>query len=168
MHRTGYIGLGSNLGDRWSCLRDGLSRMRERDLEIVACSSVWESEPLGCSSPLWFLNMVARVRTGRQPLELLELLLATEEDAGRRRGVPNAPRTLDLDLLLLDDLQWQDDRLCLPHPRMWERRFVLEPLGEIGPDLRDPATGSTVAEACRRLRDRGGIVRRLGPIELAV
>ena len=56
MRRTGYIGLGSNLGDRWSCLRDGLSRMRERDLEIVACSSVWESEPLGCSSPLWFLT----------------------------------------------------------------------------------------------------------------
>jgi 2-amino-4-hydroxy-6-hydroxymethyldihydropteridine diphosphokinase len=111
--------------------------------------------------------MAVRVRTDKQPLELLDLLLDIEHLAGRVHGAPNAPRGLDLDLLMLDDLEWRDSRLRLPHPRMWERRFVLEPLAEIGPELRDPATGATVAEVRQRIRGRS-IVRRLGRLELAV
>ena len=163
----GYIGLGSNLGDRWGGLRAALAAMQDRDLELLDRSSVWETEPVDCSVPLWFLNMVVRVRTDKQPLELLDLLLDIEHLAGRVHGAPNAPRGLDLDLLMLDDLEWRDSRLRLPHPRMWERRFVLEPLAEIGPELRDPATGATVAEVRQRIRGRS-IVRRLGPLELAV
>lgn len=167
LERTGYIGLGSNLGDRRRFLKQGIARIGRHPLKIVGCSAVWESEPVGCSSPLWFLNMVVGVRTRLSPPELLERLLQVEREAGRRRAGVNAPRTLDLDLLLLGDLRWQDDRLCLPHPRMWGRRFVLEPLGEIAPDVRDPVSGSTVAEARERVRGQGA-VRRIGPIELAV
>ena len=163
----GYIGLGTNLGDRWAQLRAGLAAMQDRDLQLVDQSSVWETEPVDCSAPLWFLNMAVRVRTDKQPLELLDLLLDIEHCAGRVRGAPNAPRVLDLDLLMLDDLQWRDSRLHLPHPRMWERLFVLEPLGEIGPDLRDPASGVSVAEARDRIRGRE-LLRRLGRLELAV
>ncbi len=163
----GYIGLGTNLGDRWDRLRAGLAEMENRGLELVDRSSVWETEPVHCPAPLWFLNMAVRVRTAAPPLELLDLLLEIERGAGRVRGAPNAPRTLDLDLLLLDDLQWRDSRLCLPHPRMWQRRFVLEPLREIGPDLRDPVSGVSVARACELVRG-GAVVRRLGPLELAV
>ena len=163
----GYIALGTNFGDRWGQLRAGLAQMQNRGLELVDRSSVWETEPVDCPAPLWFLNMAVRVRTEASPLELLDLLLDIERGAGRVRVVPNAPRALDLDLLMLDDLQWRDSRLCLPHPRMWERGFVLEPLGEIGPDLRDPATGMTVARARERVRGRR-VVRRLGCLELAV
>ena len=163
----GYIGLGSNLGDRWGELRNGLTAMHDRGLELLDRSSVWETEPVDCPASLWFLNMAVRVRTDKQPLELLDLLLDIERSQGRVRGAPNVPRGLDLDLLMLDDLEWRDSRLRLPHPRMWERRFVLEPLAEIGPDLCDPATGTTVAEGRRRIRGRN-IVRRLGRLELAV
>jgi 2-amino-4-hydroxy-6-hydroxymethyldihydropteridine diphosphokinase len=166
-HRFGYIALGTNLGDRVGRLRAGLAALADRGLEVVDQSSVWETEPVDCPDSCWFLNMAVRVRTQASPLELLDLLLDAERCCGRVRGVRNAPRELDLDLLLLDDLQWRDSRLCLPHPRMWDRRFVLEPLGEIGPDLCDPASGITVARALERLRSRD-LVRRLGPLELAV
>ena len=135
--------------------------MRRAGLELVSGSSVWESEPVDCPSLRGFLNMAVRVRTERQPLELLDLLLSIERSAGRTRGARNAPRTLDLDLLMLGDLQWSDDRLRLPHPRMWERRFVLEPLCEIAPDLRNPETGTRVSESRERIVDRA-VVRRIG------
>ncbi len=157
----GYIGLGTNLGARRAHLRAGVEGLRRAGLELVSGSSVWESEPVDCPSPRWFLNMAVRVRTERQPLELLDLLLSIERSAGRTRGARNAPRTLDLDLLMLGDLQWSDDRLRLPHPRMWERRFVLEPLCEIAPDLRNPETGTRVSESRERIVDRT-VVRRIG------
>jgi 2-amino-4-hydroxy-6-hydroxymethyldihydropteridine diphosphokinase len=159
-----YIGLGTNLGNRWANLRAGVLGLRREGLEVLELSSVWESEPVGTRSPLWFLNMAARARTTLGPRALLDLLLAVERAAGRRRGEPNAPRTLDLDLLMLDALCWSDERLELPHPRMWQRRFVLEPLGEIAPELCDPATGRSVEER-RRSASAGGTVYRVGRLE---
>jgi len=161
-----YLGLGSNLGDRPAWLRGGVEGLRAAGCELTAASSVWESEPVDSPEPLWFLNMAVAVRTGLQPLELLDVLLDIERRSGRVRTAPNAPRTLDLDLLLLGDLRWRDERLELPHPRMWERRFVLEPLREIAPHLRNPASGRTVAEECERVRYRS-VAFEIGRLRLA-
>jgi len=159
----GYVALGSNLGDRQGALRAGLEGMRRRGLPPRLLSSVWETEPVDAPEPLWFLNMVAEVETGLPPRRVLELLLEVEREVGRVRTVRNAPRTLDLDLLLLGDLRLEEDGLILPHPRMWMRRFVLAPLAELAPDLRDPVGGTTVAGALAALPPQPA-ARPLGPL----
>jgi 2-amino-4-hydroxy-6-hydroxymethyldihydropteridine diphosphokinase len=160
----GYLALGSNVGNRRAHLRFALAALRRAGVEPLAISSVWETEPHEGARGRWFLNMAVKVETGRGPRALLALLQAIERRAGRRRrGPPNAPRTLDLDLLLLGDLVLADERLTLPHPRMWRRRFVLEPLVEVGADARNPLTGETVAAERGRLSG-GGAVRRVGPL----
>ncbi|HKQ59927.1 MAG TPA: 2-amino-4-hydroxy-6-hydroxymethyldihydropteridine diphosphokinase [Candidatus Polarisedimenticolaceae bacterium] len=158
------VGLGANLGDRGRQLEFGLAGLERAGLGPLACSAVWETEPVDGAAPPWFWNMAVRFPTPLAPLELLERLQAIERAAGRRPGPRNAPRELDLDLLLLDGLVVDDPRLTLPHPRMWQRRFVLEPLAEIAPEQRDPASGRTVAEICDELRARPERVRRLGPL----
>jgi 2-amino-4-hydroxy-6-hydroxymethyldihydropteridine diphosphokinase len=161
-----YVGLGSNLGDRATWLRAGIDGLRAAAGRLGAVSSVWESEPVGAGSSPWFLNMAVALRTELGPLALLDLLLDIERRCERVRSVRNAPRTLDLDLLLLGNLRWRDERLELPHPRMWERRFVLEPLREIAPDLRNPGSGRTVAEECGRVRHHS-VAFEVGQLELA-
>ena len=131
----GYIGLGSNIGDREEHLRAGLLAMARAGVSPVAVSSLWETEPVGGAGPDWFLNMVARVATDLSPDEILEVLLAGERERGRERRRPNAPRELDLDLLLLGDVRLSTPRLTVPHPRLWSRRFVLAPLAEIAPEF---------------------------------
>ncbi len=163
---VGYVGVGSNLGRRRLWLREAVGGLERAGLAPLALSSVWETEPVGVRHSRWFLNMVLAVPLDRGPLAALEGLLEIERGAGRTREVPQGPRTLDLDLLLWGDARWLDDRLELPHPRMWQRRFVLEPLREIAPGLRNPASGRTVAEECRRLRG-DAIVRAAGPLDLA-
>ncbi len=156
-----YIGLGGNLGDRYANLRAGLDGMTRRGLPPRALSSVWETEPVGWPGAPWFLNMAAEVDSERQPTEILAALLDIEREVGRVRWAPNAPRVLDLDLLAVDEIVLNLPVLTLPHPRMWERRFVLEPLAEIAPGLRDPRSGRTVAEALAALGP-GADVRRVG------
>ena len=95
-----YVALGSNLGDRTAALRSGLAGMASRGLPVLALSSVWETEPVDAPAPLWFLNMVAEVETDLPPRRVLDLLLEVEREVGRVRTVRNAPRSLDLDLLL--------------------------------------------------------------------
>ena len=147
----GHVALGSNLGDREGSLRAGLEGMGRRGLPARALSSVWETEPVDSPEPLWFLNMVVEVETGLPPRSVLERLLEVEREVGRVRSVRNAPRALDLDLLLLGDLRVHEEGLILPHPRMWTRRFVLAPLHELAPQLRDPISGRSVAEALAAL-----------------
>ncbi|MDX1387863.1 MAG: 2-amino-4-hydroxy-6-hydroxymethyldihydropteridine diphosphokinase [Acidobacteriota bacterium] len=150
----GYVALGSSLGDREAHLRAGLAGMTREGIRPTAVSSVWETEPVDSGSPDAFLNMVVRVQTDREPIEILERLLEIERREDRVRGRRNAPRTLDLDLLLLGDVELDDPRLVLPHPRMWERAFVLAPLAELAPVLRNPNTGLTVRETLQKIGER--------------
>ena len=155
----GTIGLGSNLGDRREHLRRGLLGLEQADLELLAISSVWETEPVEVPGGGRFLNMAVRFRTEADPHRVLDLLLDIERREGRVRQLRNGPRTLDLDLLTLGALELRSSRLRLPHPRMWSRSFVLEPLAEIAPELRNPASGLTVVEEAERLRGGERVVR---------
>lgn len=160
---VGYVALGSNLGDRENYLRQGLSLMRRRGVVPIALSSVWETEPVDCPDPFWFLNMVAEVETFPEPMQVLDALLSVERELGRVRLVPNGSRILDLDLLLLGDTAVTAERLTLPHPRMWSRGFVLAPLAELAPGLRNPLSGRTVAEELLRTDD--GALRIFGTLQ---
>ena len=131
----GYIGLGSNIGDREEHLRAGLVAMARAGVAPLTVSSLWETEPVDGAGPTWFLNMVARIATELAPERILDVLLSVERERGRERRRPNAPRELDLDLLLLGDLEVNTPRLTVPHPRLWSRRFVLAPLAEIAPEF---------------------------------
>lgn len=159
-----YVAFGSNLGDREANLCAGFAGLLRCGLHAARVSSVWETEPVDAPGPEWFLNLVARIETDLAPLEILDLLLAVEQEAGRVRGAPNAQRTLDLDLLLVGEVRCRGPRLVLPHPRMWQRRFVVEPLFEIAPELRDPSSGRSVREIRRALPD-GALVRRVGRLD---
>jgi 2-amino-4-hydroxy-6-hydroxymethyldihydropteridine diphosphokinase len=158
-----YIALGTNLGDLRRNLLAGLEGLRRFDLEPAALSSVWETEPVDAPSEGWFWNMAVMVRSDRRPLDVLEVLLRIERGHGRMRTTRNAPRTLDLDLLMMGDLVVDDRSLSLPHPRMWRRRFVMEPLSEIAPQLHNPLTGRTVRQELSEIED-GFRVRKLGDL----
>jgi 2-amino-4-hydroxy-6-hydroxymethyldihydropteridine diphosphokinase len=147
----GYVGLGSNVGDREENLRAGLLAMARGGVSPVAVSSLWETEPVNGAGPAWFLNMVARVDTERSPEEVLVVLLAAERERGRERRGVNDPRELDLDLLTLGDLRRSTPQLTLPHPRMGSRRFVLAPLAEIAPEYADALAALDDPHAARRL-----------------
>lgn len=134
--RTGiFVGLGSNLGDREAHIRGALAELdAAADIRVVRCSSLIETLPVGGPHQPAYLNAVAEFETRLGPGELLGRLLAAERQHGRIRSVRNAPRTLDLDLLLYGQERISTPGLSLPHPRMWDRAFVLGPLAElVGP-----------------------------------
>ncbi len=135
-----YIGLGSNLGNRRRYLERALARLdAEAGIDVVAVSSVRETDPVGYLEQPRFLNAVAALETTLSPRELLDALLGVEGSLGRQRAGPRfGPRTIDLDLLLYGDEQVDEGALTVPHPRLAERRFVLEPLAELAPDLALP------------------------------
>jgi 2-amino-4-hydroxy-6-hydroxymethyldihydropteridine diphosphokinase len=124
---------------------------------ITAVSSFYETEPVGFREQPSFLNAVIALETDLPPAALFDALLAIERDLGRVRSFRNAPRTLDLDILLQDDLVMDTPELTLPHPRMHERAFVLAPLAEIAPDVRHPVFGSSAAELLAALPDQSGV-----------
>jgi len=160
-----YIGLGSNLGDRPANLIAGLAGLSKAGLPPLRLSSVWDTEPVDTPGSGQFLNMVAMIQVAGSPLDLLDQLMQIEAGAGRIRTTAGAPRSLDLDLLMMGDLVVKEPRLTLPHPRMWLRSFVLEPLAEIAPDIVNLSAGRTVAQEC--LDARGGpAVRRVVPAAL--
>jgi 2-amino-4-hydroxy-6-hydroxymethyldihydropteridine diphosphokinase len=156
------IALGSNVGDRETHLDFALGRLR-RVLEGVAASARHDTEPVGVGPQPMFLNQAAVGRTALTARALLDELLAIERERGRARPYAGAPRTLDLDLVLFGELIVSERGLEVPHPRFRERLFVLAPLAEIAPAMRDPVTGLTVAELRDRLASRGARPAMPGP-----
>jgi 2-amino-4-hydroxy-6-hydroxymethyldihydropteridine diphosphokinase len=133
--RRAFIGLGSNLGDRLAALRQAVAQLKEGG-DVTAVSPLYETEPVGGPEDQGaFLNVVVELATSDSPRQLLARCQALEETAHRVRTVRFGPRTLDADVLLVGDLVVDDPDLVVPHPRMWERRFVLAPLADLAPDL---------------------------------
>lgn len=146
-----FLGLGSNLGDRREQLRAAVGSLPG----VIAVSDVYETDPVGGPEQGRFLNIVVEIDTDLDPRALLGLCHRIESAAGRVRDVRWGPRTLDVDILWVDGVTVDDADLQIPHPRMWERRFVLEPLAELAPDLLPDGWETTVE----------GAVDRLGPLD---
>jgi len=141
-----FLSLGSNIGDREAQLRDAMRRLEESGVHIVRRSSIHETEPEDVLDQPRFLNMAIEIETELSAEELLQTIHKIEADLGRERTIPKGPRTIDIDILLYADTVFETPQLEIPHPRMAQRRFVLEPLAEIASDVRDPVTGKTVRE----------------------
>lgn len=155
----GYIGLGSNLGDPVSELRGAVSELESRGVEIPARSSLYQTEPVDAPNQGWYVNAVASIRFGGEPEELLRICLGVEASRGRERAAKNEPRILDIDVLLLDELVLAREGLTVPHPRLHERRFVLEPMVEIAPEAVHPGLRKTMRELLDECSDQSRVVR---------
>ena len=146
-----YIALGSNLEDPFKQIQSAFEEIKKLpETNFLKCSSLYKSKPVGLLNQPDYINAVAEVDTTLTPIELLNKLLKIELQHGRVRTFRNAPRTLDLDILLYGNLQFSDDRLTVPHPRMTQRAFVLLPLMEIAPHCEIPEHGkiSQLITAC--------------------
>jgi 2-amino-4-hydroxy-6-hydroxymethyldihydropteridine diphosphokinase len=160
----GYLGLGSNVGDRRANLQRAVAALPGHGVVVRASSSVYDTEPVGelLDQPS-FLNACLRVETSLGPEELLEAGKAVERELGREPGGPrHGPRPIDVDLLLLGDTEHESERLRLPHAEVTSRRFVLVPLLELDPDLATP-DGARLADALAALPEGDQEVRRAGP-----
>jgi 2-amino-4-hydroxy-6-hydroxymethyldihydropteridine diphosphokinase len=155
---TAYIALGANLGDRFATIQAAIDRIRELGT-VPTISSFYETDPVGYLDQPSFVNAVLELQTELGPLELLYRLLGIEADLGRVRTFANAPRAIDLDLLLFASVIMESERLTLPHPRMLDRAFVMVPLAEIAPDFVHPATGRSMSDHLDSLRPLTGIER---------
>jgi 2-amino-4-hydroxy-6-hydroxymethyldihydropteridine diphosphokinase len=144
---TGYLGLGSNEGDRLASLRAARAALARLGVEVTAASSVYETAPQGeVRDQPDFLNACLRIETELEPVELLGVCKRVERELGRTGGARHGPRPIDVDVLLLDALEYRSERLTLPHPDLTRRRFVLEPLLELDPELELP-DGTRLAAA---------------------
>lgn len=151
-----YVALGSNLGDRADNLRYARQLLGELPgTQLTGCSHVYETAPVGPIDQRPFLNAAVELNTSLAPIELLDHLQAIEDRCGRVRKERWGPRTIDLDMLLYDDLQMNKDRLILPHPYMHERAFVLKPLADVAPELRLNRFGRTVQELLAAVGEQG-------------
>jgi 2-amino-4-hydroxy-6-hydroxymethyldihydropteridine diphosphokinase len=144
--KTVYLSIGSNLGDRAANLAAAIERMGEAGIRTLRASSIYETEPRDLPGQPWFLNQALEAETDLFPLQLLARTQKIEREIGRKRGIPKGPRVIDIDILLYGEAIIHSPELEIPHPRMAERRFVLEPLVELAPDLRDPQTRKTIRE----------------------
>lgn len=150
-----YLSLGSNLGDRAKNITRAAAELERAGLHILRSSSLYETAPQDFLDQPLFLNNVLEVATALSGLPLLHLTQSVEDTLGRSRGGnAKGPRVIDIDILLLGELTLQDQRLTIPHPRMAERRFVLEPLSELAPDLRHPGTGALFRAALINVSDQ--------------
>jgi 2-amino-4-hydroxy-6-hydroxymethyldihydropteridine diphosphokinase len=159
VHERAYLSLGSNVGDRTVNLDTAIARLRALG-EVVAISSRYETEPVELTAQPWFLNCAVALNTDMTPEQLLAGILNIEQQLGRRRMQKKGPRLIDIDILLFGNTIVENAGLTIPHPAMQERRFVLEPLAEIAPDVSHPVLKQTI----RDLRDAlppGQAVRKM-------
>jgi 2-amino-4-hydroxy-6-hydroxymethyldihydropteridine diphosphokinase len=157
--KTVFLALGSNVGDREANLRDAVNRLKSDEIRILRRSSLYETAPQEMLDQPWFLNAVVEANTSLFPMQLLARVREIERQMGRQRVTPKGPRNIDIDILFYGRSVIASAELQVPHPRMAERRFVLEPLVEIAPDFRHPATGKTAGDMLAALKPQG--VRRL-------
>ena len=153
-----YLSLGSNQGARWANLKEALWLLGER-LDIIDMSSVYDTEPLGVDAQSRFLNLVCRVGADIEPRELLSLIKDIEARMGRDLSLRNAPRVIDIDIILYGDLVLDTPDLTIPHERMAERAFVLVPLAEIAPRVVHPVTGEWVEDMLAKVEGKEGVIR---------
>lgn len=161
MIQNGYVGLGSNLGDRAGYLLLAVRGMLDAGLDVIRLSSIYETAPVGYEDQPPFLNMVAELHgpTLPAPDQLLARLLRIEYSLGRTRDIPQGPRTIDLDLLIVRDELKKTDFLTLPHPRLHLRRFVLVPLAELVPNLVHPVLKKPISELLDHTGGEGTVIR---------
>jgi 2-amino-4-hydroxy-6-hydroxymethyldihydropteridine diphosphokinase len=160
VHQLVYLSLGSNVGDRAANLEAAIARLSSLG-KVVAVSSFYETEPVGFAAQPWFLNCAVELDTEKTPKQLLAGILALEQEMGRRRVQKNGPRTIDIDILLCGDSIIKTKGLIIPHPAMHERRFVLEPLAEIAPDVQHPVFKRSIREL-RQALPAGQVARKVG------
>jgi 2-amino-4-hydroxy-6-hydroxymethyldihydropteridine diphosphokinase len=156
---TAYLSIGSNLGDRAANLHEAVAQLGFAG-RVRAISGLYETQPVDLPDQPWFLNCVMAIATEKTPQELLQFALQVEVGMGRLRMTRKGPRNIDIDVLLMGDRVIDQPSLKIPHLSMHERRFVLEPLVEIAPEVRHPLLGKTAREMLSELGD-GQTVRRL-------
>lgn len=154
-----FLSLGSNLGDTCQHLKTARHALQALGILVEESSPFYVTEPVDFRDQPWFLNQVICIRTDLTPLDLLDACLKIEHEQGRRREIAKGPRTLDIDILLYDDLVLQDPRLQIPHPRIPERRFVLEPLAALAPDSVHPVLRETFERLLARCKDNSRVER---------
>ncbi|MGH7900526.1 MAG: 2-amino-4-hydroxy-6-hydroxymethyldihydropteridine diphosphokinase [Thermodesulfobacteriota bacterium] len=157
---SAFIGIGSNLGDRIRNCRNAIRAIKDI-AGIKSISSIYETEPVGIEDQPDFINCVIRIETDLIPTDLLTKLLGIEKDLGRERSVIGGPRIIDLDILFYEDRVLEYGNLIIPHPRAHLRRFVLEPLNEIDPELVHPGLNASVSKLLNELEDEK-IVKKIG------
>lgn len=141
-----YLSLGSNLGDRYLNLKRALAALESPGMKLQRVSPVYDTEPVENTNQGWFLNLVVEVECHLFPAQLLARIMRVERELHRKRTEPKGPRTIDVDILLFGNSVIRSPQLEVPHPRMAARRFVLQPLADLAPELRHPVTAKTVAE----------------------
>lgn len=157
--KTIFLGLGSNLGDRQENLRQAVRHLQAAGIQLMRASSLYETAPRDLLDQPQFLNAVIQAQTILFPMQVLHGVREIERAMGRRRTTPKGPRNIDIDILFYGRTVITTAQLEVPHPRIAQRRFVLEPLAEIAPDFRHPVTGKTAGEMLAMLEPQG--VRRL-------
>jgi 2-amino-4-hydroxy-6-hydroxymethyldihydropteridine diphosphokinase len=155
--QTTYLSLGSNMGDRAKNLRAAIAALGKTGVQVVRTSSVYETEPVDYLDQAWFLNMAIEAETELGALELLHALRAIETQMGSKKLVAKGPRLIDMDILLYGEQVIDTPKLQVPHPRAHLRRFVLEPLAEIAPNVRHPVSGLSAAEMLARTADKSAV-----------
>jgi 2-amino-4-hydroxy-6-hydroxymethyldihydropteridine diphosphokinase len=158
MGHTAYIGIGSNLGDKFHYYEEAISEILKTDRHrLLAKSSLFKTQPVGDPSQDWFINGVIKIETDLEAHDLLQTLKTIESHLGRSRTLKWGPRTIDLDILFFDDVEIHTEELQIPHPLIQDRQFVLVPLAEIDPNLIHPVLKKTIQEFLENLEEDQGV-----------